>query len=84
MTNANTKPTEVTAMADPDRVQDIIELEVCLFGGVPERPEPVYERDYHTYYEVRTTRTPIPPIRDRGAVTLQAWDTSKSTSKATR
>ena len=67
MTNPSSNPRELDATAGLDRVQDIIELEVFLFGGVPELPEPVYERDYHTYHEVRTTRNPIPPVRHRGA-----------------
>jgi len=46
-------------MSKPDRIRDIMELEVFLFGGVPEMPEPVYERDSHTHSQVRTTRTPI-------------------------
>ena len=39
-----------------NRDRDIRELEVVVFGGVPEVPQPVYERDTYAYSEVRRTR----------------------------
>ena len=38
------------------RVRDVRELDLFIFGGVPEIPEPNYERDIHAYSEMRTSR----------------------------
>lgn len=43
-------------MYPSDRDRDIRELEALVFGGVPETPQPVFERDTYAYSEVRTTR----------------------------
>ncbi len=48
-------------MSDYSRIRDVLELEVLLFGGVPEKPEPVYGRDSHAHVQSRTTRTGIAP-----------------------
>lgn len=45
----------------PDVLADIIELEVFLFGGVPERPEPVYGHDANDSVVSRTTRAHCVP-----------------------
>jgi hypothetical protein len=39
-----------------DRFHDITELEFFLFGGVPETPEPVFERDVQAHSELRRSR----------------------------
>ena len=36
-----------------ERLREIRELELFLFGGVPETPEPTYERDVHGFSGVR-------------------------------
>ena len=41
------------------RLREIRELELLLFGGVPETPEPMYERDVHSFSDFRTTRRGI-------------------------
>lgn len=41
----------------PARVADVLKLEVYLFGGVPERPEPVFGRDANASVLSRTTRS---------------------------
>ena len=43
-------------MSDRQRIRDMIELEVFLFAGVPERPNPVYGRDSYANVRYRTTR----------------------------
>lgn len=46
-----------------ERAAAILDLEVFLFGGVPERPEPVYGRDANDHVQCRTTRSQCaPPI----------------------
>jgi hypothetical protein len=57
----------VTDMAPASRIRDTLEVEVFLFGGVPERPEPVYGRDSHANVETRTTRSPIARSAEAGA-----------------
>jgi hypothetical protein len=39
-----------------DRDRDIRELDVLVFGGIPEVPQPVFERDTYAYSELRRTR----------------------------
>lgn len=39
----------------------IWELELFLFGGVPETAEQMYERDFHSLSEARKTKEPIRP-----------------------
>jgi hypothetical protein len=46
-------------MSDPQRIRDMIEVEVFLFGGVPEFANPVYGHDAHRYVHSRLTRTGI-------------------------
>jgi len=43
-------------MPDLQRVHDLIELEVLLFQGVPERPNPVYGRDSYASVHSRNSR----------------------------
>lgn len=38
-----------------ERLRDIRAYELFLFGGVPEVPESMYERDSHGYSETRLT-----------------------------
>ncbi|NQV28107.1 MAG: hypothetical protein HQ518_27460 [Rhodopirellula sp.] len=47
-------------------MRDILELEVMLFGGVSERPEPVFGRDSYEHVLTRTTRSMEngPPVDD--------------------
>ena len=42
-----------------ERLRDIRELELYLFGGVPEVPEPMYERDVYDHADVRLTRSSV-------------------------
>lgn len=42
-----------------ETIRDNRELELFLFGGVPETPDPVYERDFHSHSESRMTRKPM-------------------------
>lgn len=42
-----------------NRLRDIRELDLFLFGGIPETPEPMFERDTHSFSESRTTRCGI-------------------------
>lgn len=43
-------------MCSIDRLRDIRALEFFLFGGIPEAPESMFERDSHNHVEVRRTR----------------------------
>lgn len=43
-------------MPDSQRLRDMIELDVFLFQGVPERPNPVYGRDSFASVQSRTSR----------------------------
>jgi|GEM_PF-4762527 len=45
-----------------ERVRDVLDLEVFLFGGVPERPDPVYGRDNNDHVLSRTTRAEAIPV----------------------
>jgi hypothetical protein len=42
--------------ARPYKTDPLIELEVMLFGGIPESPRPVYERDVLAYDDYRYAR----------------------------
>lgn len=42
-------------MASLERLRAIRELELLVFGGVPEGPEPMFERDGNPQAESRTT-----------------------------
>lgn len=42
-------------MNSVERLRDIRAYEFFVFGGVPEVPEPMYERDSHGYSETRPT-----------------------------
>lgn len=46
-------------MYSKKRYCDIRELELFLFGGVPETAEQMYERDSYGHSEIRITRKPI-------------------------
>lgn len=39
----------------------MIDTEVFLFGGMPERPNPVYGRDSHANVHCRMTRSTVEP-----------------------
>ena len=39
-----------------DRLRDVRALEFFLFGGMPEAPESMFERDSHNHVDVRRTR----------------------------
>jgi hypothetical protein len=41
------------------RLFDALMLDVHLFGGTPETPEPVYERDANSHSASRTTRAMV-------------------------
>lgn len=43
-------------MCSIDRLRDIRALEFFLFGGIPEAPESMFERDSHNHVDVRRTR----------------------------
>jgi hypothetical protein len=43
-------------MSTLERLKDIRELEFFLFGGIPESPEFMFERDSHNHVDVRRTR----------------------------
>jgi len=43
-------------MYSNDRFRDITDMEFFLFGGVPETPEPVFERDIQSHSELHRTR----------------------------
>lgn len=45
------------SMTDIRRIEDMIELDVFLFGGVPEIPNPVYGRDAYASVQSRLTRS---------------------------
>lgn len=45
------------------RFNDITEMEFFLFGGVPETPEPVFERDVQGHSELRRSRG-VSPLED--------------------
>jgi hypothetical protein len=46
---------EEFGMPAPRKIRDILELEVFLFGGVPEIPDPVYGRDSFPRHDSRLT-----------------------------
>jgi len=52
-------------MAYLQRLYDLVELEVFLFQGVPERPNPVYGRDSYANVHLRTTRSNIENNQDQ-------------------
>jgi hypothetical protein len=43
-------------MCSLDRLKDIRAFEFFLFGGIPEAPESMFERDSHNHVDVRRTR----------------------------
>lgn len=43
-------------MCSLERLKEIRALEFFLFGGIPEAPESMFERDSHHHAEVRRTR----------------------------
>ena len=43
-----------------DRLREILELDLVLFGGVPETAQPMYPADWHTHIDHRTTRAGLP------------------------
>lgn len=47
-------------MSMGSRLRSVLELEVFLFGGTAETPQPVYERDAHHNRENRLTRMEAP------------------------
>jgi hypothetical protein len=51
-------------MPNLQRVRDLIELEVFLFQGVPERPNPVYGRDSYASVHSRTSRANVEHCQD--------------------
>ena len=57
----------VATVADIQIISDMIELEVFLFGGVPEIPNPVYGRDSYGNVHARLTRTGIGRSQRRGS-----------------
>lgn len=50
-------------MYSTKRLSDIFELEIFLFGGVPETAEQMHEREFHCYSEPRLTRQELAPMR---------------------
>ena len=50
-------PFEVLVMADDRPLREFVELEVFLFGGMPELPNPVYGRDTYSHVHFRTSRS---------------------------
>lgn len=42
-----------------DDIHNIRELDIFMFGCIPETPESMYERDFHDFSESRLTREPI-------------------------
>ena len=49
-------PDSFLEMSTLERLKDIRELEFFLFGGIPEAPEFMFERDSHNHVDVRKTR----------------------------
>ena len=43
-------------MCSVERLKEIRAVEFFLFGGIPEAPESMFERDSHHHAEVRQTR----------------------------
>lgn len=43
-------------MCSVDRLRDIRAFEFFLFGGIPEAPESMFERDSHNLVDLRRTR----------------------------
>ncbi|HUQ69289.1 MAG TPA: hypothetical protein VM165_07200 [Planctomycetaceae bacterium] len=46
-------------MSDLQLIRDMIELDVFLFGGVPELPDPIFGRDFLDYSQSRLTRSGV-------------------------
>ena len=46
-----------SAVYPAERLKQIRELELYLFGGIPETPEPMHERDLHAWGRDRAPRS---------------------------